>query len=68
MDKMTILKIIKIEYKKIPLKALRKKSGLSLRQLSSLSGVSFAHINKFENGLTMSETSWKKIKKALNSN
>jgi len=50
---------------KVNLKELRKKAGLSLRKLGELSGVSFAYINKIENGLNMTEETWKKLKKVL---
>jgi len=59
------VKIISVQIKKVDLKKLRKKAGLSLRKLEKLSGVSFAHINKIENGLIMSEETWNKLKKVL---
>lgn len=51
--------------KKVDLKKLRRKAGLSLRELGKLANVSFAHINKIENGLSMTEETWLKLKKVL---
>jgi transcriptional regulator with XRE-family HTH domain len=60
MEKVRIMKIIKVD-----LKGLRKKAGLSTRELGKLSGISFAHINKIENGLIMTEKTWDKINRVL---
>ena len=62
---MAKVKIVTVQIKDVDLKGLRKKAGLSLRQLEKLAGVSFAHINKIENGLIMTEETWDKIKKHL---
>ena len=59
------VKIVSIKYKYVDLKGRRKAVGLSLRQLEKETGVSFAHINKVENGLNMTEDMWSKIEKVL---
>ena len=58
-------KVKSVQIYRVDLKKLRKKANLSFRKLGELSGVSFAHINKIENGLTMTEETWKKLKKVL---
>lgn len=58
-------KEITINIKTADLKKLRKKAGLSLRELGRLSGVSFSNINKYENGLIMTQNVWDRLKKVL---
>lgn len=51
---------------KVDLKKLRKKTGLSLRNLEKLSGVSLTQISAYENGrMRMSIETWKKLTKIL---
>ena len=56
------LKITTVKIVEIDLEKLREDAGLSLKQLSRLSGVSFGQINKAENGLVMTERFWNKLK------
>lgn len=58
---MAIVKIIKIEYIKFPLKELRVKKGLTIRKLAELSNVSFSHISKAEQNLPILEGTYKKL-------
>lgn len=58
-------KVKQVIIKKVDLKRLRKKAGLSTRKLGELANVSFAHINKIENGLSMTEETWQKLKNVL---
>jgi transcriptional regulator with XRE-family HTH domain len=57
----------KVAICEVDLEILRKKSGLSLRELSRRTGIHFSNISKYENNvLVMPEWNWEKIKKALN--
>jgi len=58
---MEIIRTKIVSVKKVDLKRLRKKAGLTLRQLEKLSGVSFVKLHHHENDLKMDEEVWKKI-------
>lgn len=62
---MEIIKIQTVVIKKQDLRKLRKKAGLTQRELEKRSGVPFSKISNYENGLRMSEAIWDRISKAL---
>lgn len=47
------------------LRRARELSGLSLRELAARAGVHITSLTRFENGLTPSEESWRKLEFAL---
>lgn len=47
------------------LRKLRKKAGLTFRELSELSQISFTHLCHIEQGLPTTQETWHKIKTAL---
>lgn len=61
---MGLIKTVAI--KKVDLKLLRQKAGLSLRQLEKLTGIHFSHLGEYERDvLVMTEETWEKIRIVL---